>query len=83
MIFLAGRSSHETIKTPFSADSSRDKYEVNGFFKIPKGTELISCAIAMIASNSVEFKFSVTMMGGRSLTYYKNFTKSISPTRYF
>ena len=76
MIFLAGRSSHETIKTPFSADSSRDKYEVRGFFKTSSGTELMSCAMAMIASNSVEFKSLVTTIDGRSLTYYKNFTNS-------
>ena len=76
MIFLAGRSSHETIKTPFSADSSRDKYEVRGFFKISSGTELISCAMAMIASNSVEFKSLVTTIDGRSLTCYKNFANS-------
>ena len=76
MIFLAGRSSHETIKTPFSADSSRDKYEVRGFFKISSGTELISCAMAMIASNSVEFKSLVTTIDGRSLICYKNFTNS-------
>ena len=74
MIFLAGRSSHETIKTPFSADSSRDKYEVRGFFKISNGTELTSCAMVMIASNSVEFKSLVTTIDGRSLTCYKNFT---------
>jgi hypothetical protein len=67
MIFLAGRSSHETIKTPFSADSSRDKYEVRGFVKIPNGIELISWATAMIASNSVEFISLVTMIDGRGL----------------